>query len=589
MKNLGKFCFSALGVVAFSFGQAHAQLANPNVTITEIDGQTVFKGDGGYDQIDYDGNSGEYKFVRNADWSVSVTKPDGVTDLLINIDGFWFDAEQKWYPIEDLVKVIDSGQTIIGTPDTYDQVDYLGSAFDYNFIRNADMSVTVTKPSGNEDTLFDIDGVWFSGEKKWYSIGQLIEAFLGNRTITGNPDSYDQVDYPGAAKDYRLAENADGSVNLYKPDGGTDTLIDIDGFWFQDEERWYRLDSLLPKKDREIIGTDDYDQVDYDGFRDEHTFVQNEDGSITVYRPGGVIDTLVSIDGFWFRDEEAWYSIEDIFDESTGTVVMDDEADGTEGGDGNNDPATDDPATDDPATDDPATDDPATDDPATDDPDTGNGENTGVNNNGVITGSNDVNDNLIGDDNDNIFFAGRGFDLIRGLGGNDTLRVDGDILEWTFRAESQDRIIMTHPTWGENTLISIENIFSLRSGSPFTIDEAFAETAGLPAFRLDNDNVINGTNGDDDIPSQPGVQGFYGGLGDDTFRGTGDFEQVNYDGARSEFSFAQNADGSIGVSHPIWGNDTLINIDALIFTGVEPGVGGARTAEFEFVDVNDLF
>jgi len=99
---------------------------------------------------------------------------------------------------------IDSGQTITGTPDTYDQVDYLGSAFDYNFIRNADMSVTVTKPSGNEDTLFDIDGVWFSGEKKWYSIGQLIEAFLGNRTITGNPDSYDQVDYPGAAKDYRL-------------------------------------------------------------------------------------------------------------------------------------------------------------------------------------------------------------------------------------------------------------------------------------------------------------------------------------------------------------------------------------------------
>jgi len=116
------------------------------------------------------------------------------------------------------------------------------------------MSVTVTKPSGNEDTLFDIDGVWFSGEKKWYSIGQLIEAFLGNRTITGNPDSYDQVDYPGAAKDYRLAENADGSVSLYKPNGGTDTLIDIDGFWFQDEERWYRLDSLLPKKDREIIG-----------------------------------------------------------------------------------------------------------------------------------------------------------------------------------------------------------------------------------------------------------------------------------------------------------------------------------------------
>jgi len=200
-----------------------------------------------------------------------------------------------------------------------------------------------------------------------------------------------------------------------------------------------------------------------------------------------------------------------------------------------------------------------------------------------------VNDNLLGDDNDNIFFAGRGFDLIRGFGGNDTLRVDGDILEWTFRAESQDRIVMTHPTWGENTLISIENIFSLRSGSPFTIDEAFAETAGLPAFRLDNDNVLNGTPNDDFIVADASIQGFYGGQGDDTFQGTNNFEQVNYDGARAEFTITQNGDGSINVSHPIWGNDTLINIDALIFTGVEPGVGGARTAEFEFVDVNDLF
>jgi len=54
MKNLGKISFSALSLIAFSFGQAQAQLANPSVTITEVNGQTVFKGDGGYDQIDYE-------------------------------------------------------------------------------------------------------------------------------------------------------------------------------------------------------------------------------------------------------------------------------------------------------------------------------------------------------------------------------------------------------------------------------------------------------------------------------------------------------------------------------------------------------
>jgi Ca2+-binding RTX toxin-like protein len=139
-----------------------------------------------------------------------------------------------------------------------------------------------------------------------------------------------------------------------------------------------------------------------------------------------------------------------------------------------------------------------------------------------------------------------------------------------------------------NTLISIERIFSLRAGQDYTINQAIASTNGLPAFRLDNDNVINGTPGDDVIPAQTGVQGFYGGLGNDTYQGSNNFEQVNYDGARDEFTISRNANGSVSVNHPIWGNDTLIDIDGVVFTGVEPGVGGVRTAEFEYVSIADL-
>lgn len=529
MNLLLKSIIVSLGLFIIFVEQSFAQIASPGVVITELNGQQVYEGDGGYDQIDYEGRSTDFTFVRNADRSVSVTKPDGVTDRLINIDGFWFAGEQQWYAIEDLEVPADAGQTITGSPDRYDQVDYPGFAADYQFVRNSDNTVSVRKPAGGVDLLTDIDGFWFLDEGRWYPINQLVEALSGDRTITGGPE-YDQVDYPGAAAEYNFTRNEDGSVSVSKPDGSTDTLIDIDGFWFQGEERWYDLESLLQPENRIIVGTADYDQVDYDGDRADYTFVQNSDGTVTVFRPGGVTDTLTSIDGFWFRGEETWYSIEDIFDEGTGTLV-----------------------------------------------------------NGVITGSNDVNDNLIGDDQNNVFFAGRGTDLVRGFGGQDSLRADGDVFEWTYRTEPNDTVVMTHPTWGENTLISIESVFSLRSGQAFSMSEAIASTDGLPAFRLDNDNVINGTNGDDDIPGQVGVQGFYGGLGDDIYRGTNDFEQVNYDGARAEFTFTQNGDGSIGVSHPIWGNDTLINIDALIFTGVEPGVGGTRTADFEFVNINDLF
>lgn len=514
------------GMVLMS-GQAHAQIAYPDVVVIELNGQTVFKGDGGYDQIDFDGKSSDYVFLRNADRSVSVKKPDGVTDRLINIDGFWFDGEQKWYPIEDLEKPVNWGQTIVGSPDMYDQVDYPGNSWDYTFVRNDDASVSVTKPDGEVDMLTNIDGFWFSGEFEWYPIGDLVTAASGNQTITGGAD-YDQVDYPGDSADYTFTENADGSVSVAKPDGSTDTLISIDGFWFQGEEAWYPIESLLSQTGQTIIGTNAYDQVDYDGSRSDYIFVQNANGTVTVNRPGGLIDTLTRIDGFWFRGEEAWYSIEDIFDVDTGTVT-----------------------------------------------------------NGVITGSNDVNDNLTGTAANDTFFVGRGNDLVRGLGGTDTLRVDGDVFEWTY-SQDGDTLTMTHPTWGVNTLISLERIFSLRSGQDFTVNQAIASTNGLPAFRLDNDNVINGTPGNDTIPGQVGVQGFYGGLGNDTYQGTGNFEQVNYDGARAEYTFSRNANGSIRVSHPIWGTDTLINIDGVIFTGVEPGVGGNRTAEFEFVNIGDL-
>ena len=523
-KNYATFMVCAAALMS---GQAYAQVASPGVTITELNGQQVFEGDGGYDQIDYDGSSADYTFVGNGDLSVSVTKPDGVTDRLINIDGFWFQGEQAWYAIDDLINTTATNQTIIGSPDTYDQVNYPGNSGDYTFNRNADASVSVTKPGGAVDTLIDIDGFWFLDEQEWYPIGDLIQAPTGDQTITGGPD-YDQVDYPGDSADYTFTQNSDGSVTVDKPDGTTDTLISIEGFWFQGEQEWYPIESLVTQVGQTIVGGAGYDQVDYDGFRSQYIFVENADGTVTVNRPGGLIDTLTSIDGFWFRGEEEWYSIEDIFNGDTGVII-----------------------------------------------------------NGVITGSNDVNDNLTGDAGNNTFFSGRGSDLIRGLGGTDTLRVDGDVFEWTY-TQNGNTVTMSHPTWGVNTLIDMERIFSFRASQTFTITQAIDSTNGLPVFRLDNDNVINGTPGDDTIPGS-GVDGYYGGQGDDTYQGTGDWEQVNFDGARAEYTFVQNANGSVRISHPIWGTDTLVNIDALVFTGVEPGLGGAQTAPFEWIAIGDVF
>jgi hypothetical protein len=125
----------------------------------------------------------------------------------------------------------------------------------------------------------------------------------------GSPDVYDQVDYPGAASDYAFVENANGSVTVTKPNGGVDTLISIDGFWFQGEEAWYPIESLTAPGGRTIVGTNAYDQVDYDGFRADYIFVENANGTVTVNRPGGLIDTLTSIDGFWFGGEHSFIEL----------------------------------------------------------------------------------------------------------------------------------------------------------------------------------------------------------------------------------------------------------------------------------------
>jgi len=572
---------------------------------------------GEYNQVDYDAHLSEFSISRNDDGSVTVFHPTIGTDTLIDIDGLWSDADQSWYSIEDAIEMtpsapvapahapapvefeiddygvlvgtdgddvlIDTADThalyggqgddqLVGQANAYSQADYDGFAKDYTFTQNADGSVTVTSADFGTDTLTHIDGVWFGGQKEWVSLDSLLTVVptaplptvptpIAPTPVAPTPQPVFEIDKYGIL----IGDDADNilkdtsEINSLYGGLGDDTLIGL---------------------------ADEYSQVDYDGFAKDYTFTQNADGSITVTNATFGTDTLTNIDGIWFGGQKEWVAIEDLTGEDavvfepvqvdpTPVVPVD--------------PTPVDPAPADPAPADPAPIDPAPADPAPVDP-APTGPNTGTLIDGIITGSNDVNDTLVGDAGDNTFFAGRGTDVIQGGAGNDTLNVDGDIFEWTFTQNADGSVTMTHPTWGENTLVGIEQILSQRSGETFSIADAIASTDGLPAFRLDNDNVINGTNGNDTINAFEGVQGLYGGTGDDVYFGTdGGFVQVNYDGARSEFNIFENGDGSITVDHPIWGTDTLIDIDALVFTGVEPGVGGNRTAEFEFISTDDLF
>ena len=287
-------------------------------------------GDAGYNQVDYAGAPADYKFVKNADGSVTVTKPGGGVDTLKNIGGFWFEGAGVWCSLDQVLAGSGNGGGSSGSINGTSGDDYL-SGTSGNDVINAGLGKDVIRGS------------------------------LGSDKIDGGDAGYNQVDYAGAPTDYKFVKNGDGSVTVTKPGGGVDTLKNIGGFWFEGAGVWCSLDQVLAGSgngggssgsingtsgDDYLIGTSGndvinglggkdvikgsagsdtinggdsgYNQVDYDGSLKDYTITKNNDGTYTVKKPGGGVDTLKDIGGFWFCGEGKWYAIDDAIDQCGG-------------------------------------------------------------------------------------------------------------------------------------------------------------------------------------------------------------------------------------------------------------------------------
>lgn len=187
--------------------------------INGFGGNDGFQGTGGsdlidgggseYDQVDYEGNSSDYSFAHNEDGTVAVSKPNGETDILTEIDGIWFAGDNFWSLLVDLLPA-PLGETIDGTSGN----DFL-------------------EGTSGDDTINAGEGV------------DVIFGSKGNDTISGGDGGYNQVNYAGNAADYVFASNADGSFTVTSDDFGTDILTDISGIVFEGEDMWYGIDDLI--------------------------------------------------------------------------------------------------------------------------------------------------------------------------------------------------------------------------------------------------------------------------------------------------------------------------------------------------------
>lgn len=378
--------------------------------------------------------------------------------------------------------------TIIGDANVYDQVNYSGAAADYEFTKNADGTVTVVNAISGKDTLTEIDGIWFSGEERWYDIDELLQSSSG--TIEGT-----------AGDDFLFGSVGDDVMN---GNGGEDTFASSLG------------------NDAINGNAGEYSQVNYPGSASDYLFTLNTNGSVTVSGALTGTDVLTEIDGIWFTGEENWYPISDLL-ESTGGPI-----EGTSG-----------------------------------------------------------DDYLLGTDGADVMNGNGGEDTFLGSLGDDTIngnaaaysQVDyfGTASDYSFVRNEDGSITVTGAQTGTDTLNDIDGIWFVGEEAWYDIDDLISNPPGS-IEGSSGDDLLYGTTDSETYNGNGGSDTFVGSLGDDVINGNAsDYSQVNYEGAASDYSIVRNGDGSITVSRSGFGTDTLNNIDAFWFAG-----------EDQWYDANDL-
>ncbi len=160
-----------------------------------------------------------------------------------------------------------------------------------------------------------------------------------------------------------------------------------------------------------------------------------------------------------------------------------------------------------------------------------------------------------------------------------TLWDGGGFDTYDLSAYSTDLVIDLTP--GEGSIFSAEQLSHLGQNN-FASASIYNALQYLGDMRSLIEMAIGGA-GDDIFIGNDADNIFYGGEGDDVFDGAGGTQnQVTYDGLMSEYNLTRNDDGSITVSHDIWGTDTLINIDAVVFSK------GDRVLNIEDIEFDDI-
>ncbi|NBB59860.1 hypothetical protein GVN18_11305 [Pseudomonas sp. ODNR1LW] len=279
------------------------------------EGDDLLDGGEGDDQANFFGALDGVRFERLENGDILATDALGTNgvDTLRNIEAVYFDGDQNWRVLGDLVGdhgtsghdawisgtsyddhlfglagddtiAGQAGDDVIDGGDGYDQANYFGAFSDFEISRRADGAVVVEDKVGDQgvDVLHNIEAFYF--DSYWTSAEVAVAGY-------------------GTVGDDDWVQGTAGQDNVYGL-AGDDTLIGRGG------------------NDR-LYGGDGYDQANYLGASTDFVFVQNADGTITVTDTTGVEgeDILDGMEAVYFAADQVWSSIDGLLSAATSATV----------------------------------------------------------------------------------------------------------------------------------------------------------------------------------------------------------------------------------------------------------------------------
>ncbi|MCA0405850.1 MAG: DUF1929 domain-containing protein [Proteobacteria bacterium] len=168
------------------------------------------------------------------------------------------------------------------------------------------------------------------------------------------------------------------------------------------------------------------------------------------------------------------------------------------------------------------------------------------------------------------FYGGKGNDVYEGgkIGYNQ-VNYSGKMTDYTFARNADGSVSISHPVYGKDTLKDIQGLYFADEGRYYAVIDLVADAANATYQRTADakGGLIDGTSKNDTFTGLAGNDYFYGGKGNDTYDGGTGWNEVYFAGSASEYTMAKNADGSLTISHPSYGTDTLKNVQAVFFFG----------------------